>query len=224
MNNLKKLTLLGVASLGLAACGSESNAEDVKEKFSASSSISSESSVVAESSLSEEVAMEVKDGPLTEVGQYKNDGNRGTIYLEKINNINQSFELIPGLSMNVRDIKILRVEDATDSFKDTLDIFSIQYSDPLYLLQISYDVENNTDTPYRGVMINRIVSDDGIQIDNNLNSIYEDDVEAHAKRVDLFSLFVIDGKELNSFKAYANDLNAADTGYMVDAAPFDISF
>lgn len=213
-----------MAALTLAACGSKSAEQDVEEQSSVTSIGSLESSVVAESSLSEEVYMEVKDGPLAEVGQYKNDENRGTIYLEKINNINQSFELIPGLSMNVRDIKILRVEDATDSFKDTLDIFSIQYSDPSYLLQISYDVENNTDTPYRGVMINRIVSDAGIQIDNNLNSIYEDDVEAHAKRVDLFSLFVIDGKELNSFKAYANDLNAADTGYMVDATPFDISF
>ena len=221
---MKKIGLFMVAALTLAACGSKSAEQDVEEQSSVTSIGSLESSVVAESSLSEEVYMEVKDGPLTEVGQFKNDENRGTIYLEKINDINQSFELIPGLSMNVRDIKILRVEDATDSFKDTLDIFSIQYSDPSYLLQISYDVENNTDTPHRGVMINRIVSDVGIQIDNNLNSIYEDDVEAHAKRVDLFSLFVIDGKESNSFKAYANDLNAADTGYMVDAAPFDISF
>ena len=111
---MKKIGLFMMAVLTLAACGSEGAAEDVKDKSSVSSSITSESSATAESS-SEIDPMLVTNGPMLEVGQYVNDPVYGKLSLVKIASPDTRSEVASGIFLTIHSIKLINFENIPDS-------------------------------------------------------------------------------------------------------------
>ena len=111
---MKKIGLFMMATLTLAACGSEGAAEDVKDQSSVLSSIASESSAKAESS-NEVDKMLVTNGPMLEVGQYENDPVYGRLSLIKIATPETRSEVASGIFLTIHSIKLINFENIHDS-------------------------------------------------------------------------------------------------------------
>lgn len=232
---MKKIWLVCLSStiVLLGACSTESpNAESSKATEEVTESVSSKDTVVEESSSkdveaeesSSEDSLFVEEGPLTIVGQHTFSETNGYITLEKIKSVNETFEVTEGLFVTINEIKLLRTDEPTEYFTNTLGYIGVTPSETMYTLQVDTIVENTNDYGFRGARFNRMVDSQGFQNDKNITSVYEDEIVGNAKRNDLFSLFVLDNNELTDFTLYTNHLYTSSDGVGIDSVGIDLSF
>ncbi|HAB8730252.1 TPA_asm: hypothetical protein GYS69_13170 [Listeria monocytogenes] len=107
----------------------------------------------------------VTDGPLLEPGQYKTDEQYGsTITLLEIATPKTDISL-GDLKMTIQDVKIFKHENISDTEKNDFSQSKIPITDPFYTIQLTYDLENNSDTALTTNGFEYIITDQQQQIE-----------------------------------------------------------
>jgi hypothetical protein len=222
MSNLKTLALLGFASLGLAACGSDSAAEDVKEQASSSSSVASESSAVAEST-SEIDPMLVTNGPMLEVGQYVNDPAYGRLSLVKIATPEIRAEVASGIFFTIHSVKLINFENIPDSGASDVSTYIGISGKQGYDLQVVYSVENETDSKLGHTPLSKLVLSDGEQITRRTFVDETMSLEPHSKSSNQIAHVAIPNPDITSVSLYLEPTFEAP--YVnIEATPIEVAF
>lgn len=222
MSKLRKFALLGIASLGLAACGSEGATEDVKDQSSVSSSIASESSTIAEGS-SEIDPMLVTNGPMLEVGQYVNDPVYGKLSLVKIATPETRSEVASGIFLTIHSIKLINFENIPDSGAYDASTYVGISGKQGYDLQVIYTVENETDSKIGHTPLSKLVLSDGEQITRRTFVDETMSLEAHSKASNQIAHVAIPSQDITSVKLYLEPTFEAP--YVnIDATPVEVAF
>ena len=219
---MKKIGLFMMAALTLAACGSESAAQDDQEKSSASSSMSSASSTVSESS-SEVDPMLVTNGPLLEIGQYVNDPTFGKLSLVKIASPEQRVEVASGIFLTIHSVKLINFENIPDSGAlDASTYYGISGKQG-YDLQVVYTVENETDSKIGHTPLSKLVLSDGEQITRRTFVDETMSLEPHSKASNQIAQVAIPSQDITSVSLYLEPTYEAP--YVnIDAIPVEVAF
>lgn len=207
--NMKKLIMPLLLLITLSACSNNSNAtEESKDTGTETKKVVDVKSDTEEKEeeKNDEDPLEVKDGPLLEVGQYKNDKYYGKVSLLKINEPDVTTDIISGLTATVKNIKLLNYEDVPENARE--DAYYVYGSDAqqFYLIQINYSLDNKNDFEINGTSGSTLVLSDGEQIQKNTfddrTELYN--LKAGAKASDQFSFWVVPSTDINSVKLYFN--------------------
>ena len=219
---MKKIGLFMMATLTLAACGSEGAAEDVKDKSSVSSSIASESSAIAESS-SEIDPMLVTNGPMLEVGQYVNDPVYGKLSLVKIATPDTRSEVASGIFLTIHSIKLINFENIPDSGAYDASTYVGISGKQGYDLQVVYTVENETDSKIGHTPLSKLVLSDGEQITRRTFVDETMSLEPHSKASNQIAHVAIPSQDITSVSLYLEP-TYEDPYVNIDAIPVDVAF
>ncbi|MBC1781217.1 hypothetical protein HCA14_02585 [Listeria welshimeri] len=153
----------------LAACGSSGVDNSTTEKKADNSAKVKKDKKIGEkektSGNKKEATELVTDGPLLEPGQYKTDEQYGsTITLLKIATPKTDISL-NDLKMTLQDVKIFKHENISDTEKNDFAQSKIPITDPFYTIQLTYDLENNSDMSLTTNGFEYIITDQQQQIE-----------------------------------------------------------
>lgn len=214
---MKKLLYVGVLSaLLLAACG------DTEEKESTAATATEQNEVELNEEPEKEVAKEekvdsneVKNGPLTEAGQWTVDGEN-KVTLVKIKNVNQSYELGP-LVLNVESVKLLQHSKPDQLTVDLIqNIHNKDVSAELNTIQVIYTIENTSDKNIMFTTISKLTTDTKTQIEGMYNLASSADLGSYAGQVILEGLaiypyFTGSLEEINTVNIITGDVFDSDS-------------
>lgn len=171
---MKKSLLFALLVLGLilSACGNEA-----KNTTTHTEKEDSKPAEQKEVSNKPDEPTENEDGNIvfTEAGQ-KAKVDTGTLELLKIKNINETIDIAP-IKVTMKDIKIFKMTDMTEDFKENLAYYNDNKNigDELVYVQVAYDVENTEEKNVDWLALTDVVTDKGQQIDAITNDfLYTD--------------------------------------------------
>ena len=219
---MKKIGLFMMAALTLAACGSESAAQDVEEQSSTSAMVSSESSAITESS-SEVDQMMVTNGPMLEVGQYVNDPVYGKLSLVKIATPETRSEVTSGIFFSIHSIKLINFENIPDSGAYDASTYVGISGKQGYDLQVVYTVENETDSKIGHTPLSKLVLSDGEQITRRTFVDETMSLEPHSKASNQIAHVAIPSQDITSASLYLEP-TYEDPYVNIDATPVEVAF
>ncbi|WP_397537841.1 hypothetical protein [Rummeliibacillus pycnus] len=126
---------------------------------------------------------EIKDGPLTKVGQWTKEDGGTKVTLAKIANPNKEINLDP-IKLNIKTIKFLERTNIQDSEKEYIkELYNKDISNKLNVIQISYTVENTSDKDITFFAFNKLTTNTKQQIDGMLNLIMNTDPRQYVGKV-----------------------------------------
>lgn len=171
---LLSLSLLSV--LVLVACGSTTK-EDAKEETNPDTGNQIEEAANDATNNGNDKAekidnKEVKDGPLTEPGEWKKDGD-SKITLIKVADVNQVHE-IGTIKLTIESVKLLNHSGLENDvkFKEYFStVHGKDIGDELNTIQIIYSVENTTDDNIMFHAIKTVTTDTKAQLDGLMHNI-----------------------------------------------------
>ena len=188
---MKKI-ILGVFTLVFVICATACSSSN-----SSSKTTSSSSNLVEETTETVDT-MEVKDGPLTKIGQWTVDDNFGKIELLKITSNPQSLTLTDGLVVTINDMKLFNASNMNESATTVLGTNKKSGN----YIQITASVKNDTDNEYKSIFPETIILSDGTQIKHSLVLTSSTDVKPRAKNDELLFFYFLDEKTTDSVKLY----------------------
>ena len=223
MYELKKVfTQMSIALLAvgvLSACGSTEDSsgseKNVKENQSTTEKTSTASQNKSEENKSE--SKEVKNGPLTEVGQWTKEDNGTKVTLVKIINPKKVINLDP-IKFKIETIKLLERTNITDDEKESIKtLFNKDITDKLNTIQISYTTENKSDKDVSFFTIDKITTNTKQQIDGSLNLADNSDPQQYMGKVIsdgtlLFPYFADSFDAVTELNVLTSNVFSTDTG------------
>ncbi|MDK6232976.1 hypothetical protein ACX3VT_01995 [Aerococcus sanguinicola] len=191
---MKKLLLLALAAATLSACG-----DQVKEAPAGKVELQEESK-------------ENKPEELTEVGQKSNDPEFGSLELKKIAQPEETLDIAPELKATIHSVKLFQ------SDKGEADpVWDMVGGNPKegYFLQIVYSIENLSDQEIIGPHFDRLILDNGEQIDDHVLLNQTTELAPKAKASDQVMLVGVPTENFSGFSlemttAMTMDENAMD--------------
>ena len=181
--------------IALAACSSPSTTNCTKKNSSSSTSN-------ATSTTNKTDSLEVKNGPLTKVGQWRQTEDLGKITLLKIMDKPKTITLTEGLTTTIESVKLFHADNIT---KFNTPLFRTDKKSGNYI-QIVASAENNTDNEYRGIFPETIVLSDGTQVEHNRSFQTSIDVKPHAKNKEMLYFYFLDKQTPDSLRLYYSSL------------------
>jgi hypothetical protein len=181
--------------IALAACSSPSTTNGTKKNSSSSTS-------KATSTTNKTDSLEVKNGPLTKVGQWRQTEDLGKITLLKIMDKPKTITLTEGLTTTIESVKLFHADNIT---KFNTPLFRTDKKSGNYI-QIVASAENNTDNEYRGIFPETIVLSDGTQVEHNRSFQTSIDVKPHAKNKEMLYFYFLDKQTPDSLRLYYSSL------------------
>lgn len=181
--------------IALAACSSPSTTNGTEKNSSSSTS-------KATSTTNKTDSLEVKNGPLTKVGQWRQTEDLGKITLLKIMDKPKTITLTEGLTTTIESVKLFHADNIT---KFNTPLFRTDKKSGNYI-QIVASAENNTDNEYRGIFPETIVLSDGTQVEHNRSFQTSIDVKPHAKNKEMLYFYFLDKQAPYSLRLYYSSL------------------
>ncbi len=181
--------------IALAACSSPSTTNGTEKNSSSSTSKATSTTNKADS-------LEVKNGPLTKVGQWTQTKDLGKITLLKIMDKPKTITLTEGLTTTIESVKLFHADNIT---KFNTPLFRTDKKSGNYI-QIVASAENNTDNEYRGIFPETIVLSDGTQVEHNRSFQTSIDVKPHAKNKEMLYFYFLDKQTPDSLRLYYSSL------------------
>ncbi len=181
--------------IALAACSSPSTTNGTKKNSSSSTS-------KATSTTNKTDSLEVKNGPLTKVGQWRQTEDLGKITLLKIMDKPKTITLTEGLTTTIESVKLFHADNIT---KFNTPLFRTDKKSGNYI-QIVASAENNTDNEYRGIFPETIVLSDGTQVEHNRSFQTSIDVKPQAKNKEMLYFYFLDKQTPDSLRLYYSSL------------------
>ncbi|HEL2343737.1 TPA: hypothetical protein TZN92_001141 [Streptococcus suis] len=202
-------TSILLLSFALVACSSTSTSTTVstsESKTSESSTTNTQTTTASTDSM--QVASDQK---LEKIGQWKQADGLGKLELVKISNAETSIELMPGLTLTIKDVKILHADNISE-----LNPMLIKATESSgNIVQLRASVVNNTDTEYRSIFPRTIVLSDMTQIEHSYSLTGPTDVKPHAIVDDIVTFYYIGDKNTDSVRLYYDTVTNSK-GYLVD--------
>lgn len=220
---MKKIFSLILFATLLIGCSSVNSTETVVNTGKEASE--TEGSRLIESEKSESMdPLLVSNGPLLEVGQYKNDDYYGKIILEKIADQGNQIEVADGFFVTVNDVKILKFEGIPKSSQQDANIYYGFQGNQGYDLQVTYSIENKNDFEISNTIIDKIILSDGEQISKDAYTDEEEFyLEATSKASNQITHISIPHAEVDSVKFYFEPVNT-DSYAPLESQPLDVMF
>lgn len=232
---MKKIVLMGIAALTLAACGgaSESASSSSSEVSSSASSISSE---VTESSSSNTGSIKVSAGATSEIETIGQTTKKleTDFTLTKIAKINGTVPLAEGLDLTVDNIKVFQMgaipvvpgadesaKELNETIQDSFEAYGIKEDD--HFLEVNYSVANSSDKDVMDPFPAKIFTSSGEEVDmTKIESEGLTDIAAGASG-DYQVLYKLKDGDISSATLHFAIMDY-DTAEVIETEPVELTF
>ncbi|MEY9979666.1 hypothetical protein [Lysinibacillus sp. RC79] len=193
-----------VLSLGLAGCGEDKAKEEPKKEETQQPTAEKAQKDSGEKESKESAASdgeEVKNRPLTKPGQWSIDGE-DKVTLVKIADPKQTYDLGP-VKLTINSVKLLKHSNVSNEISETIkNVFGKDINGELNTIQVTYKVENTTDTNVMFRTVDTLTTDTKAQIKGINNIARNTDIGTFMGKVEAEGLYI-----LPYFNGALDDLN-----------------